>query len=70
MGDLDFLENEFMKLLSKEKPDHGQDVIWIWYSAGQVVAGDFYEGKPRDASRNYEVIVDNLPSHWMEWPSP
>lgn len=55
-----------MKLLSKEKPNDGQDVIWIWYSAGQVVAGDFYEGKPRDASRNYEVIVDNLPSHWIE----
>ena len=54
----------------KEKPCEGQNVIWVWREANQVATGDFYQGKPRDASRNYKVItkknIMSLPSHWID----
>lgn len=50
------------------KPRNGQDVIWVWSAAGQLVTGDFHKDKPRDASKNYDVIDKVLPSHWINWP--
>ena len=55
--------------LALSKPKSGQPVIWLWEFAGQATAGDYYKGKPRDAAKNYEVIKDILPSHWIAWPN-
>jgi len=52
----------------KLKPRAGQCVLWAWAFAGQITAGDFYQGKPRDAAKNYEPISGIQPSHWCEWP--
>lgn len=49
-------------------PKDGQCVLWIWDGAGQITAGDYFDGKPRDAAANYTVI-DTAPTHWMPWPS-
>jgi hypothetical protein len=49
------------------KPKNGECVIWIWKDAGQVTAGDYFNGKPRDAAKNYEEIQSPLPSHWIRW---
>lgn len=49
-------------------PKDGQCVVWIWDRAGQITAGDYFDGKPRDAAANYAVI-DTAPTHWMPWPT-
>jgi hypothetical protein len=38
------------------KPKSGEHVLWIWADAGQVTVGDYYGGRPRDASKNYELV--------------
>lgn len=48
-------------------PKDGQSVIWLWDSAGQITAGDYFAGKCRDAATNY-VEVSAVPTHWMPWP--
>ena len=55
--------------LRDKKPENGETVIWIWSLAGQIVAGDFYNGKLRDAAKNYEIIKGILPDYWCKWPS-
>ena len=49
-------------------PDDGQCVVWLWDKAGQITAGDYFDGKCRDAAKNYAEI-DTQPTHWMPWPS-
>jgi len=49
-------------------PKDGEDVIWIWAAAGQLTAGDYFRGAPRDAAANYAKI-ETPPTHWMPWPS-
>lgn len=50
------------------QPYDGQCVIWLWKSAGQITAGDYFKGFPRDAAKNYRRIKTEWPTHWMAWP--
>jgi len=49
-------------------PMDGENVLWIWDSAGQITAGDYFQGTPRDAAANY-ARIKTPPTHWMTWPS-
>ena len=50
-------------------PPEGLDVIWIWDSAGQLTAGDCFNGRPRDAAKNYqEILPEDYPTHYTRWP--
>lgn len=52
----------------RKKPKNGEHVIWIWADSGQITAGDCFNGKARDAARNYS-FTQTAPTHWMPWPS-
>lgn len=51
----------------QNKPKDGENVVWIWDTAGQITAGDYHKGQPRDAAKNYDPITSK-PTHWMPWP--
>lgn len=56
------------KVLTRETPPEGEPLLWIWAESRHITPGDFYEGCPRDGSKNYEKIFSKVPSHWLPWP--
>jgi hypothetical protein len=56
------------KSLTRETPPEGEPLLWLWAESRHITPGDFYEGYPRDGSKNYEKIFAKLPSHWLPWP--
>lgn len=56
------------KVLTRETPPEGEPLLWLWAESRHIAPGDFYEGCPRDGSKNYKKIFSKLPSHWLPWP--
>ena len=55
--------NDFKKI----KPKNGQSVIWVWFPAGIVYVGDYFQDKVRLAITDYQPTPkhDIEPTHWI-----
>jgi len=59
---------EVPKPLREETPPEGTLLLWIWDDLKKITSGDYFGKTPRDASKDYEKILDPPPTHWLLWP--